>query len=71
MVKHFGTLASRVLRAHQEVSPCLMRIQYGFMADKNIEAVEKTLTEMQETLRLMRETLKAHKPHVYDPFPLK
>jgi hypothetical protein len=72
MVKHFGTLASRVLRAHQEVTPCLMRIQSGFMADKNIETVEKTLQEMQETLRLMREALKAPKQYISDAYvPLK
>lgn len=58
MVKHFGTLASRVLRTHQEVAPCLMRIQSGFMADQNIHMAEKALKEMQETLRDMREALK-------------
>ena len=58
MVKHISVLASRVLRAHQEVTPCLMRIQSGFMADTNIERVEKTLQDMQDTLRLMREALK-------------
>ena len=61
MVKHFGTLASRVLRTHQEVVPCLMRIQSGFMADQNIHIAEKALKEMQETLREMRLSLTAHK----------
>jgi hypothetical protein len=48
-----------------------MRIQVGFMADRNIETVEKTLLEMQETLRLMREALKAPKQYNYDDLPLK
>ena len=61
MIKHFGTLASRVVRAHQEVAPCLIRIQSGFMADKNIDHVEHTLNEMQEMLREMRIALKAPK----------
>lgn len=71
MVKTFIVLASRILRVNQELTPCITRINYGFMAEKNIEQVEKKLQEMQEMVRDMRESLKA--PHKTDSsyIPLK
>lgn len=71
MVKHFGTLASRALRVHQEMTPRLMRIQSGFMADKNIDLVEHTLQEMQEMLREMRQALNASEKTRAEFHPLK
>ena len=71
MVKPFVTLASRVLRAHQELTPCITRIQYGFMAEKNIDNVEKMLHEMQEMVRDMRQSLKAPQKTDSNYIPLK
>jgi hypothetical protein len=71
MVKPFVTLASRVLRAHQELTPCITRIQYGFMAERNIEIVEKSLQEMQEMIRDMRQSLKAPTKTDSNYIPLK
>lgn len=59
MVKPFLVLASRVLRVNQELTPCITRIHHGFMAEQNIEQVEKKLQEMQEMIRDMRQSLKA------------
>lgn len=60
MIQSFHRLASHVLRSHQELAPCIIRIHTGFMADEqHIVLVEKRLQNMQETLRIMRETLKA------------
>lgn len=70
MVKPLVALACRVIRTHQELTPCITRIHHGFMAEKNIEQVEKMLHEMQEMVRDMRQSLKA--PKQQDPFiPLK
>lgn len=72
MVKLYSTLASRVMYAHRELAPCITRIQYGFMAEKNIEQVEKKLQEMQEMVRNMRESLKAPDTQQHqDYIPLK
>lgn len=68
MVKHFVTLASRVIRTHQELTPCITRIHHGFMAEKNIDQVEKMLQEMQQMIHDMRESLKApNKQETYIP----
>lgn len=73
MVKPFASLASRVVRAHQELAPCFIRIQSGFMTERNIETAEKTLHEMQEMLRDMRTALRAPKSQFKDDtfIPLK
>jgi hypothetical protein len=57
MVKPFLVLASRVLRANQELTPCITRIHHGFMPEKNIDQVEKMLQDMQEMVRDMRQSL--------------
>ena len=70
MVKPVATLACRIIRAHQELAPCITRIHHGFMAERNIDNVEKMLQEMQEMVRDMRQSLKA--PNKQGPFiPLK
>jgi hypothetical protein len=70
MVKHIAGIASRIIRAHQELTPCITRIHHGFMAERNIDHVEKMLQEMQEMVRDMRQSLKA--PNTQQPFiPLK
>ena len=61
MAKPFLALASRILRVNQELTPCITRIHYGFMAEQNIEQVERKLQEMQEMVRDMRQSLKAPK----------
>jgi hypothetical protein len=71
MVKPFVMLASRVIRVHQEITPCITRIQTGFMREKNMEEVEKMLEEMQKMLRDMREALKTPNKQQDDYIPLK
>lgn len=72
MAKPFLLLASRIARTHQELAPCITRIHHGFMAERNIDTVEKMLQEMQEMVRDMRESLKApSKSPPQDYVPLK
>ncbi len=71
MVKPFLLLASRIARTHQELAPCITRINHGFMAERNIENVEKMLQDMQEMVRDMRESLKAPNRTQNNYVPLK
>jgi hypothetical protein len=57
MVKYLSTLASRARHIHAEIAPCLMRIDNGFMPDKNIQIIEKQLRDMQETLNEMQKLI--------------
>ncbi len=71
MVKALVQTASRIVQLHKDIGPCLVRIQTGFMKDKNIEYTERLLDELEAKVRDMRKELKPTTNHE-DPFiPLK
>ncbi len=69
MVKPMIALASRAIQMNREIVPCLVRIQNGFMADKNIQDAERILHELNDMLRDMRAQSTHPKETTF--FPLK
>lgn len=69
MVKAFVQTASRLVQLHRDIGPCLVRIQTGFLKDKNIEVTERMIDELEAKLRDMRRELKD--THIQDYLPLK
>jgi len=59
MAKPFASLALKAVEMNKTVLPNLIRIQSGFMAEKNIDQAETLVNQLQEMLREMRMTLKA------------
>lgn len=58
MVKVLVQTASRIVQLHKDIGPCLVRIQTGFMKDKNIEYTERLLDELEAKVRDLRKELK-------------
>jgi hypothetical protein len=71
MAKPFAALALKAVEMNRTVLPNLIRIQSGFMPEKNIEQAETLVTQLQEMLREMRTTLKAPYQQSDDYVPLK
>ena len=67
MVKTLVQTASRIMQLHKDIGPCLVRIQTGFMKDKNIEYTERLLDELEAKVRDMRKELKPTS-HNEEPF---
>lgn len=58
MVKTLVQTASRLVQIHKDIGPCLVRIQTGFMKDKNLAATEQFLDELERRVRDLRTELK-------------
>jgi hypothetical protein len=59
MAKPFASLALKAVEMNKTVLPNLIRIQSGFMPEKNIDQAETLVLQLQEMLREMRMTLRA------------
>lgn len=70
MVKALVQTASRLVQLHRDIGPCLIRIQTGFLKDKNIESTERMIDELEARLRDLRKELKCTHTH-HDYVPLK
>jgi hypothetical protein len=70
MVNPLVKTASRIVRLHQDILPCLVRIQNGFMRERNIDSAERVLDELEALVRDIRREIRTQHPS--DPFiPLK
>lgn len=58
MVKTLVQTASRLVQIHKDIGPCLVRIQTGFMKDKNLATTEQFLDELERKLRDLRAELR-------------
>jgi hypothetical protein len=67
------TLAGRLLQLNREVTVHLVRVQNGFLADRNATQAQKMIADMQETLCALQKVLDTppssypQPPHNYVP----
>lgn len=70
MVNHLIHTASRIVRLYQDILPCLIRIQNGFMRERNIHSADRVLDELEALVRDIRRDIRTQQPS--QPFiPLK
>jgi hypothetical protein len=67
MVKALVQTASRIVQLHRDIGPCLVRIQTGFLKDKNIQSTERMIDEVEAKLRDLRRELKCTQTNDYVP----
>lgn len=58
MRKTLHVLGSRVLEVHRSILPCIVRMQSGFMADKNLAEIKEQMSALQHMLDEIESHLK-------------
>lgn len=66
-------LAGRLLQLNREMTAHLVRVQSGFLPNRNVDQAQQMITDMQETLYALQKVLDAppqpypKPPHNYVP----